>query len=214
MKTYIMKNTFKFLLSMVLLCVVYTSQAQVLSTPSENNKRLVFKAEVSRLWIDNAIWSRQAILCLVDRLPGTEESLYRLMINQEDMGRMFTRFYGREKGDEFCELISSNTSLTVSIIRNKSSNNSADLKAARDRMDYNVDRIIDYLIKVNPNWNKEELSYLIHLQSKLFDLQLQNRVSGNFSYDIETFDRIISETYRLADVLSEGIIVQFPERFQ
>ncbi len=208
-----MKTSIKLLLSIVLLSISLTSQAQVLSTPSENDKRLVFKAEMSRLWIDNAIYSRQAILCLVDRLPGAEESLYRLMINQEDMGRMFTRFYGREKGDEFCDLISSNTSLTVSMIRNKS-RNSGDYEAARAKMDYNVDRIITYLVAVNPHWTEEELKYLIHLQSKLFDTQLQSRVNANYSYDIETFDRMISETYRLADVLSEGIMKQFPERFE
>ncbi len=209
----IMKKALQIILNIVLLSIALTSNAQKLNTPSENDKRLVFKAEMSRLWIDNAIWSRQAILCLVDRLPGTEESLYRLMINQEDMGRMFTRFYGREKGDEFCDLISSNTALTISIIRNKS-RNSGDSEAARAKMNYNVNKIINYLVSVNPNWTKEELSYLINLQSKLFDTQLQSRVNSNFSYDIETFDRIISETYRLSDVLSEGIMKQFPERFE
>jgi hypothetical protein len=209
-----MKKALQLILCSILLCTVFTTHAQKVRRTIENTKRLVFKAEMSRLWIDDAIWSRQAILCLVDRLPGTEETLYRLMINQEDMGRMFTKYYGLEKGDEFCQLISSNTALTISIIRNKSSNNTEDLKAASDRMDYNVKRIIEYLIKVNPNWSKEELSYLMLLHSQLFDLQLQNRVTENFSYDVEVFDKIITETYKLANVLSEGIIKQFPERFE
>ncbi len=198
----------------MLLCTVFSSQAQILSSYGESDKKLIFKSEMTRLWVDNAIWSRQAVLCLVDCLPGTEESLYRLLTNQEDMGRLFTRYYGREKGDEFCESISSSTSLTISIIRYKSNNNADDLNDSRDKVDVNVDRTIDYLIKVNPNWSKEELSYLMLLHSQLFDLQIQNRVTENFSYDVEVFDKIITETYKLANVLSYGIIKQFPERFE
>lgn len=188
-------------------------KAQRLSIPSENNKKLLFKAEMSRLWIDNAIWSRLSVLCLVDRLPGTEETLYRLMINQEDMGRMFTRFYGKEKGDEFCNLISSNTSLVIGIIRNKSKNNTGDLEVMKKRMESNTKKIIEFLVSVNPNFHKEELEYLISLQSKLFEVEIQNRINKNYIYDVENFDRIISETYILADILSEGIIKQLPERF-
>lgn len=202
------------MLCVVLMFASLHSNAQHLTTANENDKRYVFKVEMSRLWIDNVIWSRQSVLCLVDRLPGTEETLYRLMENQEDMGRLFTRFYGKQKGDEFCILIGSNTALTISIIRNKSKNNSADFEAAKSRMTYNMNKIIDFLISVNPNWNKEELSYLIQLQSKLFEIQIQNRLNANHAADVENFDQMISETYRLADVLSEGIMKQFPERFR
>jgi hypothetical protein len=209
-----MKTNIKLILSSMLICMVFFADAQTLTLPSEKNKKILFKAEVSRLWVDNAIWSRQAILCLTDRLPGAQESLYRLLVNQEDMGRMFTKFYGEAAGNEFCELISSNTSLTVSIIRNKSSNSTKDLETARMRMNYNVRKIAEYLASINPNWTKEELEYLFMLQLRLFENQLQHRLNENYTADIENFDKIIAETYVMADILSEGIIKQFPEKFE
>lgn len=200
---------------MVLICTItiHHSYAQT-NTPAEQKiDKQELKNEMLRLWIDNAIWTRQSILCLTDKLPGTQESLYRLLINQENMGRIFTKYYGKTAGDEFCELISSNTSLTIRIIREKSIRSTNELDQIEKRMVYNVKKTAAYLANINPNWEKAELEKLFLLQLELFEKQVEARISGNYVKDIEIMDKIISESYYLADVLSEGIIKQFPGRF-
>lgn len=209
-----MKKSLKNSLIIILLLISSYTYAQNNLYNRQIDAKLLFKAEMSRLWIDNAIWSRQSTLCLTDKLLGTQESLYRLMMNQEEMGRIFTRYYGKTAGDEFCELISSNTSITISIIRHMNNKNTDDLEKARQRMKHNVLRASAYLAKMNPYWNKEELDYLLLLQLELFEKQLQHRLTNNYTSDVENFDRIITESYKLSDVLSEGIIKQFSDKFQ
>lgn len=200
---------------MGLICTITVlhSYAQINTSAEQKIDKQELKNEMLSLWIDNAVWTRQSILCLTDKLPGTQESLYRLLINQENMGRTFTKYYGKTAGDEFCELISSNTSLTIRIIREKSIRSTNELDQIEKRMVYNVKKTAAYLANINPNWDKAVLEKLFLLQLELFEKQVEARLSGNYEKDIAVMDKIISESYYLADVLSEGIIKQFPERF-
>ena len=113
----------KTLIKSGLLLIVFIVLSTVLYSQKFDKNTITprqeLKAELNRLWLDNAVYTRLTILCLTDRLPGTEETLARLMKNQEDMGVLFSKYYGRNNGDEFCQLISSNTSLIVRIIRSK-----------------------------------------------------------------------------------------------
>lgn len=107
----------KSLIKSGLLLIVFIVSSTVLYSQKFDKNTITprqeLKAELNRLWLDNAVYTRLTILCLTDRLPGTEETLARLMKNQEDMGVLFSKYYGRNNGDEFCQLISSNTSLIV-----------------------------------------------------------------------------------------------------
>lgn len=178
------------------------------------DKKLLLKAELARLWIDDAIYTRQAIFCLTDRLPGTEETLYRLMKNQEDMGEVFTKYYGRKAGDEFCQIISSNTSLIIRIIREKDNGNSIEHDKAEARLLNNYNEIIDYLCRINPKLNKEELKNGLYLQYKLISNQIDCRVRRAYDADIQNFDLIITECFNISHLLSEALYNQFPNKFK
>ncbi len=69
-----MRNLIKLLLfSIVLIIIICTSKAQITKVPIPIHKEEIYN-ELSRLWIDNVIYTRLSILCLTDRLPGTEET--------------------------------------------------------------------------------------------------------------------------------------------
>lgn len=209
-----MKNILnKILFGILLLLLSNSSFAQ---NPANLNidKKLLLKAELARLWIDDAIYTRQAIFCLIDRLPGTEETLYRLYKNQEDMGEVFTKYYGRKAGDEFCQLISSNTALLIRIIREKDLGNSIEINKAEQKLHNNYDEIIDYLCKVNPKLNKEVLKKGIYLQYDLLSNEIDLRERRAYDADIENFDLIITECLNISHLLSEALYYQFPAKFK
>lgn len=210
-----MKNALsKLLLSMLMLISVMSSNAQTVKPIVELDSKIAFKAEMVRLWIDNVYWTRQSILCLTDRLPGAEETIYRLMKNQEDMGAIFTKYYGKKHGDEFCELISSNTSNVVSIIRSTNNRNTLESEKEKKRMLNNITAITNYLSHINPYWNNDDLNKLISMQAVLMNSQIEYRMSQNYDADIKNVDKTLSEAFALANFLADGIILQFPERFK
>ncbi len=210
-----MKNTLqKLLLLAFILINAISIKAQTVTPIVELDSKIVFKAEMVRLWIDNVYWTRQSILCLTDRLPGAEETIYRLMKNQEDMGSMFTKYYGKKRGDEFCELISSNTSNVVNIIRSTSRGSTLETEKEKKRMLNNINAITNYLSHINPYWKNEDLHKLFFLQVELLNNQIEYRLAENYPADIQNVDRSLSEAFTLANFLADGIILQFPERFR
>jgi len=207
----------KLLLSKVVLYLSFIASITTVNAQDFNNKpvskELLLKTEIAKVWIDNAIYTRQAILCLTDRLPGSQETLYRLMVNQEEIGELFNKYYGRKLGDEFCQLLSSNTSLIVRLIRSRSEGKTKELETTRKRIvSHNTD-IINFLVQINPNYNKQELEKEITILMDLMSKQIDYRIRGIYDLDIENFDKIISESIVFSNILSEGIIKLYPNKF-
>jgi hypothetical protein len=212
--TLIMKTLIK---SGLLLMVFIVSSNVLYAQLFDKNivtPRQELKAELNRLWVDNAVYTRLSILCLTDRLPGTEETLARLMQNQEDMGVSFSTYYGRDKGDEFCQLIASNTSLIVRIIRSKNTGSTQDLEDAQKRLASNYNDILNYLVKVNPYLKRKELEAKLTSIVLLTNKQIDLRLSTDYDLDIQNFDQLLTESIEFSNILSEGIIKQFPKRFK
>jgi hypothetical protein len=71
-----------------------------------------------------------------------------------------------------------------------------------------------FLNAANPEfWPLDDLTHEMHMH---LDLTLQEavaRLEGDYTADIAAYDEIHHHILRMADVLSQGIIDQFPDRF-
>lgn len=208
-----MKTAIKPILLNIILVVISLSVNAQISEKYKVSKEQELKTEIAKIWVDNAIYTRQAILCLTDRLPGSQETLYRLMVNQEQMGEVFNKYYGRKLGDEFCQLLSSNTSIVIRIIRSKNDKDTNDLINSQNKMVKHYSDIVDFLVKINPHYNKKDLEKEIAYIVELMNKQIDYRIRGLYDLDIENFDKIISESILFANILSEGIIKLHPKEF-
>lgn len=208
-----MKTAIKPILLNIILVVISLSVNAQISEKYKVSKEQELKTEIAKIWVDNAIYTRQAILCLTDRLPGSQETLYRLMVNQEQMGEVFNKYYGRKLGDEFCQLLSSNTSIVIRIIRSKNDKDTNDLINSQNKMVKHYSDIVDFLVKINPHYNKKDLEKEIAYIVELMNKQIDYRIRGLYDLDIENFDKIISESILFANILSEGIIKLYPKEF-
>ena len=90
----------------------------------------------------------------------------------------------------------------------------AGLEAALDRWYANADDIASFLAAANPaNWPFEAMSG--HMRGHL-DLTLAEavaRLTGDYAADIGAYDQVHDQILHMADMLSAGIIAQFPQRF-
>ena len=77
----------------------------------------------------------------------------------------------------------------------------------------NAEQIADLLSGVNPNWPKEDVVDLLGLHLSLTKQEVVARLKKDWAADVEAFDQIFTEIMTVADVLSDGIVKQFPDRF-
>jgi hypothetical protein len=91
----------------------------------------------------------------------------------------------------------------------------AQIKAATGAWYANGNEIADFLAKANPrNWPKREMRAMMKDHLDLTLREATHRLQGDFAADIRDYDRIHNQILEMADMLSEGIIRQFPGRFR
>ena len=78
----------------------------------------------------------------------------------------------------------------------------------------NADDIVAFLTKANPNWSKQELTDMFYTHLKFTTDEVTNRLQKNWKADIKTADLNETHLIHMGDMLTDGIVKQFPEKFK
>jgi hypothetical protein len=179
--------------------------------------RDAFRAEMRRLWEDHIVWTRQYIVSAAtfdEDLPDIGPTADRLFANQVDIGNAIAPFYGEDAGAALAELLNDHIAIAADAIAKARAGDKPGLDAALERWYANADDISAFLAAANPNnWPYDEVRP--HMRDHL-DLTLDEavaRLNGDFEDDIAAYDAIHVQILHMADMLSDGIIAQFPGQF-
>jgi hypothetical protein len=86
---------------------------------------------------------------------------------------------------------------------------------AQERWGANADEIAAFLAAANPrSWDVEDLRASLGEHLRLTTDEVLARLAGDWEADVAVYDRIHAHALGLADVLSTGIVRQFPRRFR
>ena len=192
-----------------------TSGAQPLD--AGRGAREAFRAQMHVLWQDHVVWTRQYIVSAATQpapLADIGPTAQRLFANQRDIGDAIAAFYGQEAGDALAELLTDHIAIAADAIGAAKRGDTAGRDAALERWYANADEIAAFLAEANPrHWPVDMMRD--HMRDHL-DLTLQEavaRLSGDWTADIAAYDKIRTQIAEMADMLSDGIIAQFPGRF-
>ncbi|MGM7723593.1 glycosyltransferase [Metabacillus sp. Hm71] len=180
-------------------------------TVSQNAIQL--KEDLRKFWIDHTIWTRAYTVSAVAGLDDQEEVLERLLKNQSDIGNAIKPFYGEEAGNKLTELLREHILIAGKIIDAAKSGNQTNVAKFNKEWFKNADDITDFLSKANPNWDKALLKDMLHTHLKLVTDDLVARLDKNWTGSIKAFDEGLNHMIKFSDVLTEGIIKQFPNKF-
>jgi hypothetical protein len=93
-------------------------------------------------------------------------------------------------------------------------NDTAKMEDAKRRWFANADEIAEFLSPANPsNWPNSEMKRMMHEHLNLTTNEVMARLHGDWSGDIRAYDRVHEQILHMADMLSEGILNQFPKKF-
>jgi hypothetical protein len=182
--------------------------------PALNAKRLEFHDGMRKLWEDHIVWTRLAIISLTTNSPDTEATVGRLLQNQTDIGNAVKPFYGEAAGDELTRQLRSHILIAAEVINAAKAGDAAKLADAQARWQQNADVIAGVLASVNPRfWKLETMKAEMRMHLDLTTEEAVARIQGNWAVDVAAYDRVHDHILHMADLLSSGIIRQFPGRF-
>jgi hypothetical protein len=182
------------------------------STPLDRN---AFHDAMRKLWEDHVTWTRLYIVSAAAGLPDAQPTAERLLRNQVDIGDAIKPFYGAMAGERLTALLRPHILIAAEVVKAAKAGDSAGVGAASARWYANADEIADFLSAANPaNWPKATLRAEMHHHLDLTLQEAQARLKGDWAADITAYDTVHEHILGMADVLSSGIVRQFPRKFR
>jgi hypothetical protein len=184
-------------------------------TAADTARAARFHDGMRKLWEDHITWTRLAIVSFAGGLPDLSATENRLLRNQTDIAAAIRPYYGAAASAKLRGLLRAHILGAVALLQAAKANDAAALGKAHDSWYANGNDIADFLASANPrHWPRGEMRSMMksHLDETL--KEAVDHLTGRFAADVADYDAIHRTILEMADMLSDGIVAQFPARFR
>ncbi len=184
------------------------------ATGAISANELALRRTMDRLWEEHVAWTRLAIISLTTAAPDTQATVARLLRNQTDIGNAVKPFYGAAAGKQLTALLREHILIAADLIAVAQKGDQAGVAAQQARWTTNADEIADFLARANPrNWKQGEMRHMMREHLRLTTNEVVARLTQNWTADVKAYDRVEREILQMSEMLSDGLVAQFPSRF-
>jgi hypothetical protein len=175
---------------------------------------LALRRTMDRLWEEHVAWTRLAIISLTTNAPDTQATVARLLRNQTGIGNAVKPFYGGPAGKQLTALLREHILIAADLIGVAQKGDSAGVAAQQARWTKNADEIAAFLSKANPdNWKLGEMKAMMREHLRLTTNEVVARLQQDWAADVKAYDRVEREILQMSEMLADGLVAQFPNRF-
>jgi hypothetical protein len=175
---------------------------------------VAFHDQMRKLWEDHVTWTRLAIVTFADGSGGFNATATRLLQNQTDIGNAIAPFYGAAAGQQLSTLLHTHITTAVALLNDAKAGNTTAFATDKASWYDNANQIADFLSAANPRFWPDDVmraSMKEHLDQTL--AEAQDELGANYTASVSDYEAIHLHILALADLLSKGIMSQFPNRF-
>jgi len=178
-------------------------------------KESAFREAMRKLWEDHITWTRQFVVSAVADAPDQAAATERLLRNQVDIGNAIKPFYGDAAGERLTALLKEHITVAAELVTALKANDKAKAEGAHRRWHANADEIATFLSGANPKaWPPAEMKKMMRDHLELTAAEAAARLRGDWAADIAAYDKVHAQIMHMADMLSAGIVSQFPKKFE
>ncbi|MGE0010463.1 MAG: glycosyltransferase [Candidatus Babeliales bacterium] len=165
-------------------------------------------------WQDHITYLRNFIISSLAHLEDKDAIHKRFLKNQEDIGNEFKPFYGEQAGNELTRLLKEHEAIGGDIIKAAMVQNKQLVEENKAKWRANADQIAQFISGLNPYWSMHEIKDMMYIHLDTTDGQLTSRLKKDWNGDIAAFDEGHKHMVEFANILTSGIIKQFPDKFK
>lgn len=195
----------------------YDGGASEAASPEKPQKQtsLAFHDDMRMLWEEHLNWTRSVIVGVAADLPDLDESVERLLQNQTDIGDAFKPYYGDDQGNALTDLLRTHILIAAEILVAAKAGDTPAFDDAVERWYENGDEIAAFLNGINPrNWPLDEMQQMFKAHLDVTLEEAADYLGGDFAGSIDAYGRAEVQILGMADMLSGGIMRQFPQAFR
>lgn len=146
-------------------------------------------------------------------LPDVDLVTRRLLRNPLDFQAALEPLYGHDIASRFAVLLTEHLAIAAELVQAAKAGDSARVADAERRWYANADEIAAFLAYINPFWSEEEWRTMLREHLSLTQTEAVAILSMDFETGIQVFDNVELQALEMADMMTEGIVRQFPRRF-
>ncbi len=166
-----------------------------------------------QLWEEHIVYTRNFIISALGGLEDTDKIAERLLRNQDDIGNAIKPIYGEEAGKKLSALLREHILIAADIVKAAKTGDNDGVTKGQKRWTENADEIAVFLSGANPNWPVQTLKNMLYVHLALTTTEVVSRLKKDWASDIEAYDKGHAHMLMFADVLTSGIVKQFPKKF-
>jgi len=183
---------------------------------------LAFHDAMRKLWEDHITYTRNVIISfeLNDPnpdvvLPDLSTVVGRLLQNQVDIGNAIKPYYGEDAGNQLTALLKEHITGAAQVLTALKTNDQAGLEDAIAAWYANAHEIAVFLNSANPRqWSLADMDQMMKDHLDATTAEAVARHQGDWQADVAAYDKVHEQILGMADMLSDGIIAQFPAQFR
>lgn len=179
-----------------------------------NEAELELNNKIRMLWEQHIAWTRMVIMDLIYDLPETQFAVQRLLRNPSDFADLFRQYYGNDFAEQFKRLLSNHLTIAAELVQAAKANDSAKAADAERRWYQNADDIAQALASVNPYWDREDWRSMLYNHLALVKEEAVNFLTKEYEKNVLLFDEMERQAMEMSDSMVEGLLQQFPDRFE
>jgi hypothetical protein len=184
------------------------------ATGATSEKQITLRQDMRKLWEDHITWTRLVIVSTAAGLPDANATTARLLQNQTDIGDAMKPFYGDSAGIRLTALLHDHIIGAANVLTAAKANDQKRLAAAKTAWYANADSIAAFLSGANPGaWTPAATQEMMKEHLDLTLAEAVDQLQGRYPDSVVDYDKVRDAILKMADMLSSGIIRQFPDKF-
>jgi len=171
--------------------------------------------EMRALWEAHGAWTHMVIVSFAGNVPNLAAEEQVLLQNQVDIGNAVKPYYGTAAGDNLTRLLKAHILGAVAVLVAAKSGDKSKLAQAETEWFANGREIADFLHAADPRFlSRSAARRMMNIHLTQVIQQGVDELTGNYLADARAFAPYIRHILDMADMISSGIISQFPARFR
>ncbi len=166
------------------------------------------------LWEDHITYTRNYIISALAGLEDGDAIAQRLLRNQSDIGSAIAPYYGDQAGGKLTALLRDHILIATEVVKAAKAGQGEALATAQTKWNANADDIAVFLNSANPYWARnDDMAAMLHKHLEYTTGEVVSRLKKDWAADISAYDQGHRHMLMFADILTEGIVKQFPKKF-
>jgi hypothetical protein len=191
-----------------------TTSSPTSTSTSTSAKAVAFHTAMRALWEAHGTWTERAIVDFVGGLPDTNLVVARLLHNQADIGNAVKPYYGAAAGNKLTTLLKAHINDAVGVLAAAKSGDAHAVAKAKATFFANGNQVAAFLHAANPrHWALSDMRTMMRIHLNQVISLAVDQLDGHYAAAIRLYGVYINHILDMADMLSTGIIEQFPSRF-